>query len=74
MNAQVEPVLTMELAPREWKDSRAAVYRDSVEHGVKQVQQSTVYSPRTDFHKSNPWDLEEGYLVQNVCFLQGPFI
>ena len=55
MNAQVEPVLTMELAPTEWKDSRAAVYRrDSVEHGVKQVQQSTVYSPRADFHKSSP--------------------
>ena len=44
MNAQVAPVLTMELAQTEWMDSRAAVYRDSVEHGVKQVQQSTVYS------------------------------
>ena len=42
MSALVTHVWTVELAPTEWMGSRAAVYRDSVEHGVKQV---SVYMP-----------------------------
>ena len=37
MNALVTHVWTVELAPTEWICSRAVVYRDSVEHGAKQV-------------------------------------
>jgi len=37
MSALVTHVWTAELAPTEWMDSRAAVYRDLEEHSVKQV-------------------------------------
>ena len=42
MSALATHVSTRELAPTEWMGSRAAVYRDSVEHVVKQV---SVYMP-----------------------------
>lgn len=37
MSALVTPAWTVELAPTKCMGSRAAVQRDSVEHGVKQV-------------------------------------
>ena len=37
MSALVTRVWTVELAPTKWMVSRASVYRDLVEHSVKQV-------------------------------------
>jgi len=66
MSALVTHVWTMEPALTEWMDSRAAVYRDSVEIDAKQVSLQQQWNSLELWCNEARWNGEEGFVTTGL--------